>query len=110
MGSEFPGLTFDADVDGLIPAGASAPSQRQRGPAAAAARAAAEALCVRRGEDVLSRMGLPAEGGCRAAAAAQLRAAGVNLLLTYAALRAKGGGMAAPPQAWDARLTPPPLC
>jgi hypothetical protein len=109
MGSEFPGLTFDADVDGLIPAGKTAGSQRQRGPAAAAARAAAEALCVRRGEDVLSRMGLPPQGGCAAAAGAQLRAAGVNLLLTYAALRAKGGGMAAPPQAWDPRLTPPPL-
>jgi hypothetical protein len=115
MGSEFPGLTFDTDVDGMIPDGAAAgaagaaPKRPQRGPAAAAARAAAEALCVRRGEDVLARMGRPPEGGCRAAAVAQLRAAGVNLLLTYAALRHGGGGMAAQPQPWDPRLQPPPL-
>ena len=123
MGSEFPGLQFDDDVEGLVPmppqsgralsqqaAGAAAPKRsRAGGAAAAAARAAAAALCVRRGEEVLQRMGLPPEGGCRAAARAQLRAIGINLLATYAALRARGGGMASRPQPWDPSLLPPPL-
>jgi hypothetical protein len=114
MGAEFPGLTFDdADVAELVGGGpkgaAGGPKAAPKGPAAAAARAAAAALCVRRGEEVLRKMGLPEHGGVGAAARAQLAAAGVNLLLTYAALRARGGGMAAAPQRWLPDLAPPPL-
>ena len=110
MGAEFPGLTFDTDDAAEMVQPAPQAAQRARKPggaAAAAARAAAAALCVRRGEEVLQRMGLPSDGGVASAARMQLRAAGANLLLTFAALRLKGGGDA--PQPWDTRLTPPPL-
>ena len=115
MGSEFPGLTFeppsDADLasGGAAAAGHKAKSARAGGAAARAARAAAEALCVRKGEDVLQRMGLPERGGCAGAARMQMRAVGINLLLTYAALRARGGGGAPRAQAWSPKLQPPPL-
>jgi hypothetical protein len=91
--AEFPGLSFDT------------PPVDKRAPPAM--RAAAAALGVRRGEEVLARMRLPAAGGVGAAARMQLRAAGASLLLTYAALRCNGGAMAAAPQPWDATLTPP---
>lgn len=109
MGSEFVGLRFvPPSAADHHPSGGRGKA-RLGGAAARAARAAAEALCVRRGEDVLERMGLPEKGGCAGAARMQLRAVGVNLLLTYAALRVKGGGGAPTSQAWSDKLQPPPL-
>jgi ABC-type multidrug transport system ATPase subunit len=113
MGSEFPGLEFtcddlalpaqpkpDAKPDAKRPPNRKPrlrlpqlPNMRNRA-AGAAARAAAEAMCVRNGEAVLSNMGLPPDGGVGRAATAQLRAVAVNLGVTLLALvlAGKGGG------------------
>ena len=107
MGSEFPGLEFNCDDITPKPTQPKRPAQRKprlrlpqlpnmRGSAAtAAARAAAEAMCVRNGEAVLSNMGLPADGGVGRAATAQLRAVAVNLGVTLLALvlAGKRGGV-----------------
>ena len=117
MGAEFPGLQFTCDDLALPPAAqqqtdeqatekrdAKRPNQRNgrsrlpqlpnlRGSAAgAAARAAAEAMCVRNGEAVLSNMGLPPDGGVAKAASAQLRAVAINLGVTLVALVLAGKG------------------
>ncbi len=94
MGAEFPGLKFNTDdVDAGLPVGGRAP---------AAARAAAAALCIKDGEQVLTRMGLPAHGGVGRAATAQVRATAISLGVTLAALSLRGAG--GRPQAWEAGL------
>ena len=77
MGCEFPGLTFDVE-----------------GP-----------LSVRKGEQVLAKMGLIEAGGVARAARAQVRAVCINLGVTLAALMARGGG--GNTQRWEADLRAP---
>ena len=99
--SEFAsGLTFtNDDLELPMPLG-------KRGPAAAAARAAAAALCVPDGAAFLRKMHLPERGGVGRSARAQARAIGINLAVTLAALKVRdsGGEKAA---RWEAGLRAP---
>jgi hypothetical protein len=119
MGAEFPGLKFDAAAPMMPPPAAKMEDEddgkgkkqadkqgrqkKRNGPprrlfnlgirdsaAAAASRAAAEAMSVRDGEAVLAKMGLPRDGGVGRAATAQMRAVAINLGATLLALMISG--------------------
>ena len=129
MGAEFPGLKFDTaapmpppaaqteeeeDGKGKKPADKQG-RQKRNGPprrlfnlgirdsaAAAASRAAAEAMSVRDGEAVLTKMGLPRDGGVGRAATAQMRAVAINLGATLLALMISGKwGSAGKKKHWE---------
>jgi len=99
--AEFAGLRFEQE-----PMPPAAPG-RAGAAAAAAARAAADALCVRDGESFLARLRLPASGGVRTCAEAQLRAAALSLGVALVALQVRDGGGRRGGARWEAGLRAP---
>lgn len=89
--AEFQNQRFACDVDSM-PEVRAAPSNAER----KARSKAAEAMCLRTGDEVLRRFNL-SNASCTGAAKGQAALAMGNILLTYIALKIKGGGLTPQP-------------